>query len=225
MMTPLKVEQLRRKHPRFIYNSFAIERAGKALKLHFHFTTEPDLQFTPETTIEAVDWDRINALGTDVLELLVFHLGLIEMLSYWKATCSPELLVRAGSLDPRQLDWWTDLLLHGMREFFYVNQVDFTELGFVHLSAPGTQPNRSPDHLPLRDRDLVLMSGGKDSALSVQLLRELGREFHCLLLNPTPAAEAITARVEDRAQIIVRRTIDPRLLTLNQAGYLNGHTP
>jgi len=69
------------------------------------------------------------------------------------------------------------------------------------------------------------MSGGKDSALSVQLLREVGREFHCLLLNPMPAAEAITAQVGDRMPIIVRRTIDPRLLALNQAGYLNGHTP
>jgi hypothetical protein len=69
------------------------------------------------------------------------------------------------------------------------------------------------------------MSGGKDSALSVQLLREIGREFHCLLLNPTPAAEAVTAQAGDRGPIIVRRTIDPRLLALNQAGYLNGHTP
>jgi UDP-N-acetyl-alpha-D-muramoyl-L-alanyl-L-glutamate epimerase len=225
MMTPAKVEQLRRKHPRFIYHSFTVERAGGALKLRFHFTIEPNLEFTPETVIEAVDWDRINALSPGLLELLVFHLGLVEMLSYWKATCSPELLVQAGFLDPQQLDWWTDLLLHGMREFFYVNQIDFTEPGFVHISTPCPQQNHSPDDLPVHNRDLVLMSGGKDSALSVQLLREMGREFHCLLLNPTPAAEAITARVEDRTPIIVRRTIDPRLLVLNQAGYLNGHTP
>ncbi|HJY83893.1 MAG TPA: hypothetical protein VKK81_22750 [Candidatus Binatia bacterium] len=227
MMTPLKVEQLRRKHPRFIYNSFAIERAGKALKLHFHFTTEPDLQFTPETTIEAVDWDRINALGTDVLELFVFHLGLIEMLSYWKATCSPELLVRAGSLDAQQVAWWADLLLHGMREFFYVNQIDFTKPDFVRISvsAPCAPEKGSIDCSSPPDRDLVLMSGGKDSALSVQLLYEVDREFHCLLLNPMPAAEAITAQVGDRTPILVRRTIDARLLALNQTGYLNGHTP
>ncbi|MBI3802121.1 MAG: hypothetical protein HY268_34765 [Deltaproteobacteria bacterium] len=235
MMTSVKVEQLRRKHPRFIYHSFAIERSAEALKLRFHFTIEPDLQFTPETVIEAADWDRIKALSPGLLELFVFQLGLVEMLSYWKAACSPELLVQAGSLDAQQIEWWTDLLLYGMREFFYVNQIDFTTPGFIHITSSAlgkhddkechAEPEQSGGEESRLDRDLVLMSGGKDSALSVQLLRELEREFHCLLLNPTPAAEAITAQVGDRMPIIVRRTIDPRLLTLNQAGYLNGHTP
>jgi len=226
-MTPPRVEQLREKYPRFTYDSFVMERFSEALRFRFHFTIEPDIAFAPETTIAAVDWNRISALGTDVLDLLVFHLGLIEMLSYWKATCSPEVLVRAGSLDAQQIAWWTDLLLHGMREFFYVNQIDFTQPDFVCLSAsasPARERKLTGCSLP-PDRDLVLMSGGKDSALSVQLLREVGKEFHCLLLNPTPAAQAITAQTGDQAPIIVQRTIDPRLLALNQAGYLNGHTP
>jgi len=149
------------------------------------------------------------------------------MLSYWKAVCSPEILVRAGFLDAQQLSWWTDLLLHGMREFFYVNQIDFTAPNFVHTSTSEACPQRCSlgGAVLSPDRDLVLMSGGKDSALAVQLLLEAGREFHCLLLNPTPAAAAMTAQVRDRAPVIVRRTIDPRLLALNQAGYLNGHTP
>jgi hypothetical protein len=227
MMIPLTVEHLRRKHPQFTYDSFALERLGEALKLRFHFTIEPNIRFAPETIIEAVDWDRINAFSPSTLELFVFHLGLIEMLSYWKAACSPELLVRAGSLNAQQVAWWTDLLLHGMREFFYVNQIDFTTPGFVHIfsSAPRAQEENPAGCPPPQDRDLVLMSGGKDSALSVQLLREVGREFHCLLLNPTPAAQAITTQVGDRMPVIIRRTIDPRLLALNQAGYLNGHTP
>ncbi|HKA55221.1 MAG TPA: hypothetical protein VKJ47_16325 [Candidatus Binatia bacterium] len=227
MTTPLTVGQLREKHPRFIYHSFAAERCAEALRLRYHFTIEPDIRFTPETVIEAADWGRIAALGPGTLERLAFHLGLIETFSYWKATCSPELLVQAGPLTARQVTWWTDLLSHGMREFFYVNRIDFTEPDFVRISAPASHPqgNSPADCPPPPDRDLVLMSGGKDSALSVQLLREIGREFHCLLLNPTPAAEAVTAQVGDRLPIVVRRTIDPHLLALNQAGYLNGHTP
>jgi hypothetical protein len=227
MMAPRKAEHLRRKHPQFTYDSFAVERSGEALRLRFHFTIEPGIRFAPETIIEAVDWHRIQALSPGTLELFVFHLGLIEMLSYWKATCSPELLVRAGSLDAQQVAWWTDLLLHGMREFFYVNQIDFTKPDFVRISAsaPRVQENGPANGSHPQDRDLVLMSGGKDSALSVQLLREVGREFHCLLLNPTPAAEAVTAQAGDRMPVIVRRTIDPRLLALNKTGYLNGHTP
>src|SRR5207237_10335472 len=91
MTTPLPVEQLRKKHPRFIYHSFAVKRCGEALRLRYRFTLEPDIQFTPETIIAAVDWDRIATLSPGTLERLAFHLGLIETLSYWKAACSPEL--------------------------------------------------------------------------------------------------------------------------------------
>jgi len=74
-------------------------------------------------------------------------------------------------------------------------------------------------------KDLVLVSGGKDSVVTLELLREAGRAFDCLLLNPTPAALAIAKQAGCERPIIVRRTIDPRLLELNAQGYLNGHTP
>src|SRR2546426_974080 len=63
MTTPLTVEQLRSKHPRFIYHSFAVERLGEAVKLCFHFTIEPDIRFAPETIIETGGRDRISTLS------------------------------------------------------------------------------------------------------------------------------------------------------------------
>ena len=40
-------------------------------------------------------------------------------------------------------------------------------------------------------RDLVLTSGGKDSVVTLELLRQAGRPFDCLLLNPSEAAFAV----------------------------------
>src|SRR5581483_11987786 len=74
-------------------------------------------------------------------------------------------------------------------------------------------------------RALVLTSGGKDSAVTLELLRQAGIDFDCLLLNPTPAALAIARQAGCGRTFIVRRSIDPKLLELNAAGYLNGHTP
>jgi hypothetical protein len=74
-------------------------------------------------------------------------------------------------------------------------------------------------------RDLVLTSGGKDSVVTLELMREAGHPFDCLFLNPTEAALAVAKQAGCTNPIIVRRTIDPRLLALNDAGYLNGHTP
>ncbi len=223
----MTIEQLRSRYPQFRYEACSYTRRGKCLQLRFHFVVEPDIVFRPQLSLEAVDPQRLASLEPRVLDNLVFHLGLIEILSYWKATCSPHILVQAGYLDARQIDWWKDLLLYGLREFFYRNRINYKQKNFVRLSTDRTPPSRKPVYTQVLqdERDMLLLSGGKDSALSVQMLRDGRRSFNALLLNPAPAARALAARAGCPAPIIVSRAIDPRLLQLNIAGYLNGHTP
>jgi hypothetical protein len=223
----LQVEQLRIKHPFISYDDFKVERVGDSLKATFHFTLEPGISFKPEVVFESVNWARVDALGSAVLDNLFFHLGLIETLSYWKAACSPQILIRAGSISEEQADWWQDLLLHGMGEYFYVNKIDYRQPGFVRIvseAGPNEQARRYDAPMP-GDRSLVLTSGGKDTALSLQLLQAAGKDFGCLLLNPTQAAIDLANIAGPQESLIVRRTIDPTLLELNRDGYLNGHTP
>ncbi|MEN3333078.1 MAG: UDP-N-acetyl-alpha-D-muramoyl-L-alanyl-L-glutamate epimerase [Blastocatellia bacterium] len=221
-----KFHQLRSKHPRFIYERFDWELLDSGLKVSFQFAIEPYIHFAPEISIQAGEPSIIRSLNPAVLNNLAFHLGLIEMLSYWKATCSPEIVIEAGPLDAQQVDWWIDLLLQGMGEFFYVNQIDFKQADLVKI-LPRTADRSAAgyyDGLP-KERPLVLASGGKDTALTLQLLRESLSNFNCLMLNPTEAAAVLVNEAGIATPIIVRRAIDPRLLALNQAGYLNGHTP
>jgi hypothetical protein len=225
-------EHLRAKHPRFVYENFSWDCAGDLLRARFHFRLDPDLVFTPEVRFEQVDRRRLDSLPRAALENLFFHLGLIEMLSYWKAACSPQILVRAGTLDSEQAAWWLDLISHGMGEFFYVNKIDFLSPDFVRIVPASSDviPGSAKDLLLPNAQtgsvsDLVLTSGGKDSVVTLEFLREAGRQFDCLLLNPTEAALAIARKAGCSIARVVRRAIDPRLLELNAAGYLNGHTP
>ena len=221
------LDQLRHSYPQFTYESFSFEHRDRALHIRFRFVIEPDIVFTPHTTIEFVNDDRLTALDPAVLENLVFHLGLIEMVSYWKATCSPRIVVQAGYLDAKQIAWWTDLFLHGLREFFYVNQINYKQKDFFTISPMHQASVPKPLHTEAlqSETDLLLLSGGKDSALTVQMLREGHKPFNALLLNPVPAAYALAAQAGCPAPIIVRRVIDPALLKLNKQGHLNGHTP
>ena len=237
-----KWEALRARHPRFVYESFSLETAGEGLQARFHFRIEPGIEFAPEITFERIDRRQVEAIPKAALENLVFHLGLIEMLSYWKAACSPEIVVRAGALNSEQRAWWTELIHRGMGEYFYVNQINFQRTDLVKITAGREGKPQSEKQIPPlqqaqgRDdskgerresvnRDLVLTSGGKDSVVTLELLREAGREFDCLLLNPAEAARAVAGRAGCGRTVVVRRTLDPRLLELNAAGYLNGHTP
>ena len=220
------VNELRERHPRIVYENFSVARRDRSLELTFSFLLEPDIQFRSQLVFESVNQSKLESIDPRLLDALFFNIGMVEVLSYWKAACSAEILVSAGSLTQEQLEWWEDLLLHGMREYFFVNQIDYKRKGFIKITtAQKSAPGTGHDFAATGSGTLVLTSGGKDTALSLQILKEAKQSLSCLLLNPTQAALDLASEAGAENQLIVRRTIDPKLLDLNKAGYLNGHTP
>jgi hypothetical protein len=215
---------LRSKYPVFRYESFEVERSSSRIIARFKFSTPPDISFTPEVIFEPVR-EGWHSVSEESLQNVIFHLGLIESFSYWKATASPTIEVLAGSLSEEQVSWWEDLLIHGMGEFFYRNQIDFTPKDFVKIVPKPGGHSHPTHHDPLPQRSLLTIGGGRDSALAAGLLRQAGHEFACMMLNPSSAAQNIARQVTTLDPVIVRRTICPELLELNRGGYLNGHTP
>ena len=234
-------ESLRKKHRQFVYEGFKTEFEQGNLKITFDFLLTPDIKFNPEVTLPDVSKERLDEIGPEVLQNLVFNLGMVELLSYWKAACPPEIVIKAGFLDQSQIAFWKKLLIKGLGEFFYTNKIDFTRedlatfkidnvsyLGGSALSADGSlNDSQGSDRTPgvLSNRSLILVGGGKDSAVTLETFKKDKREFKCLLLNPTEAAIKMSAVGGCSDPIIIKRTIDPKLLQLNEQGYLNGHTP
>ena len=232
----MNFNELRGEHPQFIYEGFQILEEGKNLKVTFDFLITPDIRFKPEIIFP-------NVSRKEGLENLVFNLGMIELISYWKAACPPEIIIKAGYLDEVQISFWKNLLIKGLGEFFYTNQIDFTINDLVHFvilnevkdlprmrdsnelrdSSPA-KPVQN-DKIELTDRDLILVGGGKDSAVTLEQISNSGKDFNCLILNPTKAALDIAQAGGCKNPIIIKRTIDTKLLELNKMGYLNGHTP
>jgi hypothetical protein len=215
------------KHPVFRYERFDVEKTASRITARFKFSIPPDISFSPEVHFESVH-EGWRSVPEEFLNNLIFHLGLIESFSYWKATAAPVIEVHAGSLTDDQTHWWQDLLIHGMGEFFYRNNLDFTAPGFVKIQSAGSAasivyPRAYPGALP--PRSLLTIGGGRDSALAAGLLRDSGHEFTCMMLNPSSAAQQIAAHVSGTDPVIVRRSICPELLDLNRRGFLNGHTP
>lgn len=223
----MELTKLRKKYPKFVYKDFSIERGENNLRISFCFKVEPDIYFVPEITIENIKRSRICALDYQTLQNLAFHLGLMEIPSYWKATCSPEIIIEAGFLTAGQIRWWKNLLLNGLGQFFYTNKIDFTFPNFVKIK---TAKKRKQAFLSLKrrlnqDKILVPVGGGKDSIVALEILKKASKNFNCLTLNPTPAALKVMAIANCKNPIIVRREIDKTLLDLNKKGFLNGHTP
>jgi len=220
----LRFEELRLKHPVFSYESFDLERTPSRVTARFKFSIPPDISFTPEVHFEAVR-EGWHSVPDEFLHHAIFHLGLIEAFSYWKATASAAIEIHAGALSGGQVRWWEDLLLHGMSEFFYRNDIDFTSGDFVSIHSKPPEQDKDAYPGPLPERSLLTIGGGRDSALAAGILRDSGHPFTCLMLNPSSAARKIAGHVTAADPIVIRRSICPELLDLNRRGFLNGHTP
>jgi len=163
-------------------------------------------------------------VGEDALENLVFHLGLAEIPSYWKATASPKIIIEAGSLNKQQINWWHDLFMRGMGQYFYENNVDFTHKNFLTIESTGK--NGGIVFLKrLSNKILLPIGGGKDAIVTYETLKGAKQNIRPFLLNPKKEQLSILRIAGEKNPIVVQRIIDQKLLEINRKGYLNGHTP
>ena len=213
-------DNLRKIHPTFIYHSYTLDFDTNSLEFHFsigehHFFPK---WFFDHSLSEA-------AYGAELLERLAFSLGMAELVSYWKCACCPNVEIRCGGLDEWETAWWRKLYFNGLGEFFYRNGITPDFDTFMTISAP----KRSPLKLPEAERSgvLVPIGGGKDSAVTLELLKSAGADITAYSINTRSAilgCEAAAGIPKERV-VSYSRTIDRKLIELNGMGYLNGHTP
>lgn len=220
------LESLRKKYPKFIYNDYSYEIIGKDLNISFDFSIEPGIKFNPKLIIKNIDKKKVNSIDEKILDNLVFHLGLIESLSYWKTTCSPVIEIKAGSLNKEQIKWWKDLIVKGLGQFFYENKIDWRKTDFLEIKTKKGRFDKEGIYLKkLKNRFLVPVGGGKDSVVTIEALKNIKRNINCFSLNPSTAASQIIKIAGCNNPVIIEREIDKELLRLNKKGFLNGHTP
>ena len=219
-----KLTSLREKHPTFLYERFSYQKENNNLIITFSFKISSDIEFHPKIKIENISNDNFSRVDPTVLNNFIFNLGLVEMISYWKATCSPQIEIRSGQLNEEQVNWWQNLLQKGLGEFFFQNKINFKQKSFVTIKSSSREIYQK-DTNAHKDRFLVLNSGGRDSVVSIETLKNLEKEISLLMLNPMQAAIEVAEQSGVTTQIIVKREMDKRLFELNGKGYLNGHTP
>lgn len=222
-------KELKKRYPKFIYEKYSYKIKKGNLEISFLFRIEPGISFQPKIIIEKVGLpaDSLAKAGDRALNNLIFHLGLMEIPSYWKATCSPEITIKAGSLNKEQISWWKDLIMQGLGQFFFENKIDFRKPNFLRIKINQLRAKTAMAELTHKNQAKVLVpvGGGKDSVVTLELLKKAEKQIRCFTLNPTTAAQGIMELAGCRKPIVVRRKIDEKLLELNRKGFLNGHTP
>lgn len=223
-----KFHDLRQEFPYFSYDSYHYNFKADALEISFTFNLSGKYYFNPHIRIPYKKdiFLPFDSLSSDALNNLIFHIGMIEMISYWKAACPPKVIVKPHGLSAARLNFWKKVYYQGLGEFFYLNSIAVEEDDFMEIVCQEGNPAVS---FPVRITGgcLVPVGGGKDSAVSMGLLNKSGEDWLPFVINPGKTSRDIilaAGRNEDQT-IEFYREIHPLLLELNREGFLNGHTP
>ncbi len=220
-------DELREKYNIFKYNSYEVSYENGEILIRYHFEIEGLSEFAPAWRFDPAGHDFDELMGNKTFRELVFDLGMVELVSYWKIACPKKVEVCCGKLSLSQIAWWKDLYFHGLGEFFYTNGIPLDSTGFMEIVSVGDE--QPGENRPLNNPTgcMVPIGGGKDSVVSVELLRSAGEDAKCYIINPRGATINTTkaGKFADEDVIVAKRTLDKRMIDLNKQGFLNGHTP
>ena len=148
-------------------------------------------------------------------------LHLIAGVSYYKACVPAKMDIGNHLLDEDLAEFLRRLYVRGLGEFAWHHQVDLqARVNFPVNSSAGARTF----NLDLPERALVAMGGGKDSLVSLEILRAAGIEVQPVCVGHS-AVIADTVAAANLPLIQIGRTLSPMLAKMNEAGALNGHVP
>ncbi len=163
-------------------------------------------------------------------------LHLIAGVSYYKAGVPAEIRVESTTLDAATAAFLDALYLHGLGEFAYTNKLDLR--GKIRFPFHARHPGESRDDVEGRvavsaHRGLVIglprstlvpIGGGKDSLVSVEILKTVGENATAVWIGNSALIESCAQRT-GLPMLNISRAISPVLFDYNRAGALNGHIP
>jgi hypothetical protein len=257
MSNQAKYDSLRATFESFIYEDFHYSVENGEFHAVFDFVLKPNchferseaesrnplnVEFHPCFKIPSRSFYHWNDIPKPLLDNIIFHIGMIELISYWKIACPKQVIVKPFALDEEQVKWWKKLYFNGLGEFFYVNGIQTSinefmtiETRISPLPAVGRndksilsfQAERSVvEKSHLKEQTLIPVGGGKDSVVTLELLKNRIPAIP-LIINPRGATNDCVAAAgfTEEQTAIIKRTLDPTMLKMNAEGYLNGHTP
>ena len=226
----MNFEELRSMYPEFSYNWYKVEENSDEYKISYEFEIKNLSKFHPTWCIPKKNISIFNNIGNEenkkLIENMVFNLGMAELVSYWKITCSPLVTIKNVCLSDNQIEWWKKLYFYGLGEFFYKNNIKTNIKEFMNIKV-GNVKLKKIDLEEEFEGALVPIGGGKDSIVTLDIIKEDFDTNMCYVINPRGATEETveTAGYDIGKRCYVKRTLDKNMLELNAKGFLNGHTP
>ena len=120
-------------YQQFVFESFKITKSSTGLQASFFYRLG-EHEFHPEVVIPIEDITN-KEVDENFLHELFFNFGIINAISYYKLSCAPEFVIKAGYIDDNQKLFFRKLFYNGLSEFMYINQLSFSFGDFMQISC------------------------------------------------------------------------------------------
>lgn len=200
----------------FYYKRYDFNEQNGVLSLSY---ATDKYTFTETITFPGAPF-KLNEIQKKALTHIFFLTHIAFGISYYKAFLSPKFQIDSGHLTKEQARFFNTFYLNGLGEFSVKNNVS------LNIDFPFDEnADTTVYNLPLSDRTFVPVGGGKDSCVSIELLKEIGIHATAFSVgNPQPIANCV--QKSGLNHLILTRKIAPELLQLNETGQVyNGHVP
>jgi hypothetical protein len=200
-------------YQKFIFKRYEFNKEARELNLYYSFDDSLNFCETYRFDFDFVNYEE--AAFQRALQLLFFMAGV----SYYKMYMTSEIQVENGLIDGLLSDFLSKTYEKGLGEFFYINKLSPHTLVRFPINADSFSPIQVSNNSGM----LVGIGGGKDSLVSVELVRGQP-DVATWSLNHRSQLEPLIRQV-GLSHFWVERTLDPQILELNKQGALNGHIP
>ncbi len=199
----------------FIFKNYDFNQATKKLELEYSF--DDSLNFK-ESYIFDFDFCDYNE---ELLDRAIQNLFFMAGVSYFKVYPFAKIIVEKGSITKDSALFFSKTYQKGLGEFFYVNKLDPT----TPIEFPVNTTNQDvPEKTVYGDKRMIGVGGGKDSLVTIELLKESGLNLATFSLNHRQKLQPLIDRI-DLPFYYVDRQWDRKLLEVNNNGGYNGHIP
>lgn len=203
----------------FIFESYGFDPASGRIELTY--SLDGEVTFVETVTAGKTDMSKVDSAA---LERALFGLHLIGGASYYKTCCPKQIIVKSGKLTEEQALFWHDVYEKGLGEFFYKNKIDFRGLIKFPVDPEAPAPLPATRNPQPATNPLVPIGGGKDSMVTIELLRSAGIDVTLFRMGGHPIIESL-AKEAELPLLTVERSLPASLFKLNEEGALNGHVP
>lgn len=203
----------------FVFESYSFNAANNTAVFNYSF--DSTLHFT-ETYIFTLP--KVTDYDNAMLDRAVQLLFLIAGVSYYKAFPVKNIIIQSGTVDAELAGFLSFTYQHGLREYFYHNNMPVTTSVTFPTTTTAAVPTLTRQLTPAM---LVAIGGGKDSVVSYEKAKQTDLPLYTWALGHAEQLAPLVDVIGADTHVSVARVLDTQLLdgSLKAAGARNGHIP